>query len=325
MRRALLLGLALAGGFAPAALAFDCAKAKAPVELAICADPALKAADDRMSAAYATLRGASDEAQRTAWRGDQRDWIERRDGICAQYDQGQETSFDRACLKRMTEERTRELSATAETQGPGAPRFLPVLTRVDDAAAQISVSILRPRAVDDAFAPLNAALEQAADASEAEIGGGEGPYGRTVSYRILYASARFVSVFFDIYEYTGGAHGMSYGRAVNFLPAAGRALAFDDFIDEAGRKALIPLCRDSIAAEKRERGVPDELIAPSLTDEALGDGIDVLPAWSFDAKGARIRYDAYALGAYAEGSYDCAIGWTALKPLLKPGAPLPFD
>lgn len=325
MRRALLLGALMVGGFAPAALAFDCAKAKSPVELAICAAPSLKAADDRMSAAYAALRGASDEAQRAAWRGDQRDWIERRDGICTYYDEQQQPALDRTCLERMTEERTRELSATPETEGPGAPRFLPVLTRVDDEAAQISVSILRPRAVDPAMTELNAALEQAADASEADIGGGEGPYGRTVSYRILYASAAFVSVFFDIYEYTGGAHGMSYGRAVNFLPAAGRALAFDDFIDEAGRKALIPLCRDSIAAEKRERGVPEELIAPSLTDEALGDGIEVLPAWSFDAKGARIRYDAYALGAYAEGAYDCTIGWAALKPHLKPGAPLPLD
>lgn len=325
MRFIPLLGALLVVAVNPAAWAFDCAKAKAPVERAICSDPALKAADDDMSAAYAALRAAADDAQREAWRGDQRDWIERRDGICAAYDQGQDASFDFACLKRLTEARTRELSATPETTGQGAPRFLPVLTRVADDAAQISVSILRPRAVDPALAELNAALDEAADASEADIGAGEGPYGRVVSYRILYASARFVSVFFDIYEYTGGAHGMGYGRAVNFLPAAGKSLDFDDFIDEAGRKALIPLCRASIAAEKRERGVPEELIAPSLTDDALDDGIAVLPAWSFDAKGARIRFDAYALGSYAEGAYDCTIGWSALKPHLRPGAPLPFD
>lgn len=326
--RALPLALLLAAGVAPAAQAFDCAKANAPVERAICSDPALKAADDRMGQAYGAVRAAADEAGRDAWRRDQRGWIERRDGICADYDLGQATRFDTACLLRLTGERIAELSATPEMIGPEAPAFVPLLTNVEDKAAQVSVSILRPKAVapaTPALSALNAAIEEEASASEADIGGGETPYGRVVSYRIPYASGRFVSIVLDIYEYTGGAHGMSYGRAVNFLVGEGRALGFDDFIDEAGRKALIPLCRASIAAEKRRREVPEELIDSSLGDDALADGLEILPAWSFDGTGARIRYDAYALGSYAEGAYDCVLPWAALKPHLKPGAPLPFD
>ncbi|MFA5120801.1 lysozyme inhibitor LprI family protein [Zavarzinia sp.] len=311
-----------------AALAFDCTKAKTDIEKAICADPAAKAADDAMSAAYAAAKALLDAEQQKALRDDQRDWVKRRNDICMTYpDQGQATP-DAECLARMATDRAGLLSAAPVFAGPDAPRFAPVILRDVDEAAQLEVSIIRPQVVEPqtpAMNQLNGLLAKAAGASETDIGSEEGPYGRIVGYRIGYASGRFVSVDFDIYEYTGGAHGMSYNVVVNFLPEAGRALKLDDVIDAKGKAALIPLCRASVTAEKHKREVPEELIADSLGDEALADGIGDIANWGFDGDGVRIHYAPYALGSYAEGGYDCTLSWAALKPLTKADAPLPFD
>jgi hypothetical protein len=48
-----------------------------------------------------------------------------------------------------------------------------------------------------------------------------------------------------------------------------------------------------------------------------------LRAWSFAPDKATVTYDPYAVGAYAEGLYSCEIPYATLKPLAKPGFPLP--
>ncbi|TDP46848.1 lysozyme inhibitor LprI family protein [Zavarzinia compransoris] len=326
MRR-LLLTAALVLAAAPAS-AFDCAKATTAVERAICADPALKAADDAMSAAYAEARARLDAAGQKALRSMQLDWIRLRDGRCSGWDGA--TAPDAACLGREIADRTALLTAAPLRAGPGAPRFTPVFQRRTDAKAEIDVALAYPQVADPSTAALralNARLAEPAVGGSPEIDEAalEGPYTRSLAYRIGYASGRLVSVRFEGYEYTGGAHGMSFTSGVNFLLQAGRMMATGDLIDPARLPALTAYCRARLTAEKRAREVPEELIADSLNDEAVNTGLTAVDAWSFDDQGAAVHYDPYVLGAYAEGGYDCAIPWADLRPLLKPDAPLPFD
>lgn len=321
MRVLLLAGL-LTVTAAPA-FAIDCIKAATPVEKTICGKPALKAADDALGAAYSALRASLDAAGKAALRGDQLKWLKQRDGICSEWDQA--SPPDAACLMRVTVERTDMLTAKPLRAGPGAPAFRPVFYRRVDEAASIEVSVVYPELVDassPALKRLDALLAGPADGADQAV---EGPYGRIMSFRIGYASGRFVSVRYDAYEFTGGAHGMSYGSAVNFLMAEGRALTLADFIDANGRAGAIAACRDSIRAQKRERGVPVEMIEESLGDEALATAVDQITAWSFDDRGALVHYNPYDLGSYAEGDYDCVIPWARLRGLSIAGSKLPFD
>ncbi|RYE55851.1 MAG: hypothetical protein EOP20_09730, partial [Hyphomicrobiales bacterium] len=73
LRFVLLLALALAGLSVPSAAAsFDCAKAATPFEHAICDDPALSVADERLTKTYQTAIGGLSEEALAALRGDQR-------------------------------------------------------------------------------------------------------------------------------------------------------------------------------------------------------------------------------------------------------------
>lgn len=319
MRLALLYAVLVVA--ATPALAFDCTKASAPVEQAICADPALKASDDAMSAAYGAARTRLDAAGKAALRGLQLDWIKLRDGRCTGWDAA--AAVDRQCLGEEIADRTALLTAAPLHAAPGAPRFSPVFFRLVDEKADIDIGLVYPQVVDPetpAMAALNRYL-----AARGAVDQVEGPYGRTLTYRIGYASGQFVSVRFDGYEYTGGAHGMGFTGGVNFLPERGRLLEIADLLDRRGQKALTAHCRARLADEKRRREVPEELIADALNDEALSIGITEPRFWTFDDRGAAIHYGPYELGSYAEGSYECAVPWPDLSAFAKPDAPLPLE
>jgi hypothetical protein len=48
-----------------------------------------------------------------------------------------------------------------------------------------------------------------------------------------------------------------------------------------------------------------------------------LKTWSFGAEAATIDYDAYAVGAYAEGAFNCMVPYATLHPIAKAEFPLP--
>ena len=126
---------ALAAGlvFAPSAFAFDCAKAATPVEKAICDDPALKAADDAMGAAYADVARRVSAEQKPMLKGNQLAWLKRRDEMCMWQDGPARTE----CLLNETNQRADFLRALA------AP-----VARGGQAARQLRVIGVEPQAHD---------------------------------------------------------------------------------------------------------------------------------------------------------------------------------
>ncbi|WP_144445656.1 RsiV family protein [Inquilinus limosus] len=65
------------------------------------------------------------------------------------------------------------------------------------------------------------------------------------------------------------------------------------------------------------------MVDGDLTEQAVADGIRSIEAWQFRGDAVAIHYDAYAIGAYAEGPYDCVLPWAEIRRAAKPGAPLP--
>jgi len=134
---------------------------------------------------------------------------------------------------------------------------------------------------------------------------------------------RLLSVVFDITVDHGGVHGQGVQVAVNYAPTLRRAIEADDLVDDKGVAALTNLCLAQLRREKIRRGADVDAFDVDLTEKAVADGIRAIESWQFHRDGVAIHYDAYAVGSYAEGAYDCTMPWPVLRKAAKPGAPLP--
>lgn len=89
------------------ALAMDCSKAASRVELTICADPDLKAFDDRVSKLYfetlKALRAAGDDEGHNQVQGAQRNWIRARDACARKPDNAVKDCIERETLRRLSD------------------------------------------------------------------------------------------------------------------------------------------------------------------------------------------------------------------------------
>ena len=112
-----LAAVGIAATAAPAR-AMDCAKARTPIELAICANDKLKAEDARLSQRYfAALKEAKADgflkdgkSQHDALIASQREWLARRDQVCG----GMPADRIGACIADLMRKRTRELSSIGQ-------------------------------------------------------------------------------------------------------------------------------------------------------------------------------------------------------------------
>jgi uncharacterized protein len=76
LRFAVLTGLSMKMLYAPAhAASFDCAKASAPREKVICADPTLSGADTELNDIYVAVSTRLSDEGRTSLRDNQRGWL----------------------------------------------------------------------------------------------------------------------------------------------------------------------------------------------------------------------------------------------------------
>jgi uncharacterized protein len=308
MRKVGLLVLLLACAGITPAQAFDCAKAKAEVERTLCAHPELKAADDAMGAAYQALKAGLDAAEAAQLLQSQRIWLASRED-CAK---------EAECLLARTQERTRILSLKAP--GPEADiRVVPIFRAQAPSATRWSIQYsafqLQPQS-SEAFAEFLARSEAELPFEEmnAEDVLPEGRfYIHDETIEPTYLSSRFLSVLDSIYVDGGGAHG-NYGRVgVHFdLMADSQALFADVFTPDAVQ-GMAPECVKMIAAEKKLRLGEEAEVDAAVVAQSVGD----LTRWSFAPEGAKVMFDPYEVGSFAEGEYECAFAGARLKPFLK--------
>jgi uncharacterized protein YecT (DUF1311 family) len=323
-----IAGLLLPAGVVPAQ-AFDCAKAQSPVEKAICADQKLKAADDAMAAFYAALRDALTGDYRKSLVASQRKWLKGREDNCG-YQQGAELS---SCVLTETEERHRLLTAAPES-GPGAGSTMVVEFIQQDGDPHhydvdytlIRFAKARSRG-EDAF---NAQVRKIAKAAplrrQKEAARDDLTYSAYAAMTLTYASPKLVSAKVDSYDFSGGAHGNGGTSAINVDLAHGAMIKASDLFDDKGTNALRADCVKQIFAQKKDKNDGEEFKPeddPNYREQIIVDHLKSLDSWSFWKNKAVVTFDAYSIGSYAEGPYECEFPMSKLKSLAKSRALLP--
>ncbi|HTN96120.1 MAG TPA: lysozyme inhibitor LprI family protein [Nordella sp.] len=311
------------------AVAFDCAKAQSPVEKAICADDKLKTADDAMAAAYVSLREALTQAERKGFTASQRKWIKSREDSCG-YQEGPERT---SCILEQTEERRRLFLAAPES-GPGTgARMVPVFIQQDSDPHHFDVdyTLIRfaaPKSRGENLfnAEVDKIVKGAPLKRQAEAAPEGMNYASYSAMAITYASPNFLSAKVEGWENTGGAHGNGGTSAINVDLKRGAALKVSDLFDEKGLSALKADCVAQIAVQKKEKNDGqdfDPANDPNYQESAVVEQLKSLDGWNFWQDKAIVTFNAYAIGSYAEGAYECEFPMAKLKSLTKPGALLP--
>jgi uncharacterized protein YecT (DUF1311 family) len=321
-------GLLVTSGDAPA-LAFDCAKAQSTVEKAICADAKLKEVDDAMTAAYTSLRSSLTGSDRKALGASQGKWVKDRETTCG-YQEGAERT---TCILSRTDERRRLLLAEPES-GPGAAsRLMPVFIQQDGDPHHYNVDytlirFAKPKSRGENLfnAEVNKLAKEAPLERQAEAAPQDMTYAAYASMAVTYASPSFLSAKVETWAFTGGAHGNSATSALNMDLKRGEPLRSRDLFDNKAIAALKADCVKQIMTQKTEKLAGEDFDPkndPLYKEETVVEYLRSLGNWNFWKDRARVVFDAYAIGSYAEGPYECDFAMDRLKKLAKPGALLP--
>jgi uncharacterized protein YecT (DUF1311 family) len=326
----------ISGGFlvfiallANPALAFDCGKAATKIEKAICASPELVSADAEMASAYASVRDASTPPEKKMLSLAQRRWIEQRENACA-YAEGAELT---ACISKETGER-RLLLLGAPESGPGTPsQLVPVfLQQVGNAKLyDIDYALLRfadPQSEGEKLfnAQSEKILREAAVEPDGQEGIEENILTRQETFAISYASPRLLSVASSYYAYDGGAHPNGGLSNINIDLQSGKEIKASDVFPGEAIKTLTSECREQILVRKQET-YGDEKYVPAddgnFQESTIAEHINDFQRWTISADKAVVTFDSYAIGAYAEGPFECEFAMPELKAIASPDSPLP--
>jgi hypothetical protein len=138
---------------------------------------------------------------------------------------------------------------------------------------------------------------------------------------------RYVSVLRTMFIYTGGAHPNTDLNTILWDDTAKKPISIRPFFKEladngptltAMRRAIIA----SLRVEKKERGIdePDDSWTNGVEPKLLRIGAVELASSTETGKSAGLvfNYSPYAVGSYAEGSYEAFVPWDVLKPYLTP-------
>ena len=317
-------------------LALDCKLARSVIDTAICGDPTALAADKSMTDSFIRLKSKLDAKQATALLANQRQWLTQRNGLC-----GDQKGGPAGCAKRESESRAGALDARP-ISGPGTPDALtPVIVATAGTKKTYAIDIFLYRfavaktpAEQNLNADVQAIVANAPKATEDSSGTFTYSFSRTGT--LTYASDTLLSLRVEGYTFTGGAHGESTSDNLNIDMASGRNLSFDDMLTVPRQKEVIGLCAAQVAAQLKQRlvegGDYSETDAESksnlkgLVDGSV-EGVDAVTSqlshWSFTANTATVDYDIDQLAPHALGAFSCSLPNAQLRPLIKPGFPLP--
>jgi len=194
---------------------------------------------------------------------------------------------------------------------------------------------LHARVYAEAVRELKAFVEGAQEDRAEMLGEGVPipPYSRSIEWRASAETSKLLSLEGLTAEYTGGAHGNSGYASVLWDKSLKRAVTpaalFRADADPASLNAA--LCREIEAEKTRRLGEPFRFDAERPCP-AWREGVFVLEPSTVPGKagGVTFLYGPYALGAYAEGSYEITVPLSAFQRALAPayadefaGAPRP--
>ncbi|MGB3800920.1 MAG: DUF3298 domain-containing protein [Lewinella sp.] len=121
---------------------------------------------------------------------------------------------------------------------------------------------------------------------------------------VVYRSDSLIVLSHQYYEYSGGAHGMSFTELLPFAVNPPSLLGYDD-----------------IFLPDQEDRLSELLLAKAMEepDRIFGDSVPVTGNLAPLPEGIRFIYDPYAIGPYASGEIALDLPYASLQGMLRPG------
>ncbi|PXA98194.1 hypothetical protein DMC47_09820 [Nostoc sp. 3335mG] len=337
-RFAFLVALLLIGVGVPAqAASFDCGKAATPFEKAICADPDLSKADERLAKTYSTAIGGLSEAAIGALRADQRQWLDFARRACTEDAQPMSSgSYDEMgmrCLRGLFSTRSAQLETSRMI---GGLRFYPraAFATLPDpeaepdsawAVASHELSYVQLDADADIADKFNAFVEAEAVRLSDMYGEVKGtvamdpdPGSDTSNSIAVQDVSGQTRITLDVGTYWyghGAAHGNWTQTYLHYLPREGRALAARDIFGRKGwQKALLDLTVEALNSQHD----PEMLMIEDTS--YIADAVTDPSRWDLsDPYSLIVQFQPYEVAAYAYGAPTARVSWEALADYLAEG------
>lgn len=329
--------MAGAGPIAVQAASFDCAKATTPFETAICGNPDLSAADERLAKTYATASGGLGKTALGLLRADQHGWLDHAQKACTRTAEPLATGgYDErglGCLLDLFNSRSAVLETSRMIDGR---RFYPQArydARIDtyelenpDSNWPVAIHSVSYPQLDggeeaEAFNAWVTAVagEMSGLVPDGEDEGSDDTSDSTVSLEIAGpVTARRLGLKAETYWYGhGAAHGNYALTYHNYLVDEERGMLAEDlFAGEGWQETLLEA---TIAALRAEHGeylmLEDSEVAglmPVVTDPTR---------WNIaDDYALLVQFQPYEVSAYAYGAPVARVPWSALEGIMAEGA-----
>jgi len=129
----------------------------------------------------------------------------------------------------------------------------------------------------------------------------------------LYISEKVVSLRFDIYHFSGGAHG-NPSNILQSFDSTGHALTLTEIVSDTAQLRKL--------AEQKFRQVRKEVVGNKTLEEAgyfvEGDTLPLPQNYALSPEGLLLYYNPYEIGPYVMGATELVLPYTQLQSLLKP-------
>jgi len=319
-------------GSAAHAASFDCSKARTPFAKAICSNPELSKADEKLAATFKqTLEGLS-PAAKTEVSSAQDKWVQYANIACTDNAKPATKPYNAdaiSCLGDLFSGRTTELGNSKEI---GGLRFYYIdryatlkdtVSGADETLAKVAtkeVSTPRIDGTDDEAQAFNGLIEAhakdyldpaAADHPTADESGEDDSDAMIVDY----VDPVRISLNVNTYMYGhGAAHGNYAVAWAHYLRPQKRFLTEADVFAAPDWKEKLQAI--ALPAVKTQMG--DNLM---LDDEGSINDLVVDPSrWDFNKNALVLQFEPYEIAPYAAGAPTVSIPWSDLTALLAPGA-----
>jgi uncharacterized protein len=316
------------------AASFNCATATSPREKLICDTPELSRLDDQLATAYAAARGRLSPAGGALLQRSQRNWLRFAATVCplavpvSRDPRRQPVN----CIKARYKGRLVQLQNAGQRIGPFVFNRIDWFTAEpapDAESGELPGFYVRHAAfpqIDNPASPVAEEWDTANAVAQDVTRGrclGDCPDDTDNDYNIGWASPPLISVTWSNSTYAHGApHGMFSSHTHNTLlrPGLPELTPADVFgSGQAWVPKLQALFRNEVAAG---HGINNATLA-TLDIGSFNRAVVKPNKWGFGPNGLTVEFGAYEVGCYNCNPGPLTVPWSALKPLLAPGAVLP--
>jgi len=178
------------------------------------------------------------------------------------------------------------------------PETTPEAQKINETLTEFAISILyytdedRPDSIADAIADFNLQYKKLKEAYPENIV----PWEAKVKGEVSYENERFVSILFDSYVFTGGAHGYGSTSFLNFDLQTGEELSEGDFFNNPKEFTAFV---ETIFREQNDLKPEDNINSTGFMFE--DDKFHLPASIGFDNQGVILIYNPYEIAAYSDG------------------------